>query len=262
VCPVLTLTGDDLIVTLDPVQGGRISSIVAFGEERLVSPPLGDPAPRPSSWGAFPMIPWAGRIQHGKFTFDGVDYEMPINHPPHAMHGIAYTSEWTALDANTMRLDLADPWRFGGHAIHHGSVEGNSATFRLEVHAADRPMPAMAGWHPWYRKPVDLSFTAAKMYERDDEDIPTGQLVDPPPGPWDDTFTGLAGPPSLRWPDGVTATISSTCDHWVIFTQPDHALCVEPQTGPPNEFNMKPQVVAPGAPLIAEMTLAFTRSAP
>lgn len=260
-CSVLTLTGDDLIVMLDPVQGGRIASIVAFGEERLVSPPLGDPAPRPSSWGAFPMIPWAGRIQHGKFTFDGVDYEMPINHPPHAMHGIAYTSEWTALDANTMRLDLADPWPFGGHAIHQGSVEGNTATFRLEVHAADRPMPAMAGWHPWYRKPVDLSFTAAKMYERDDEDIPTG-LVDPPPGPWDDTFTGLAGPPSLRWPDGVAATISSTCDHWVIFTQPDHALCVEPQTGPPNEFNTKPQVVAPGVPLIAEMTLAFTRSAP
>jgi aldose 1-epimerase len=259
---VLTLTGDDLIVMLDPVQGGRIASIVAFGEERLVSPPLGEPVPRPSSWGAFPMIPWAGRIQHGKFTFDRVDYEMPINHPPHAMHGIAYTSEWSALDANTMRLDLADPWPFGGHAIHHGSVEGNTATFRLEVHAADRPMPAMAGWHPWYRKPVDLSFTAAKMYERDDEDIPTGRLVDPPPGPWDDTFTGLAGPPSLRWPDGVTATISSTCDHWVIFTQPDHALCVEPQTGPPDEFNMKPQVVAPGAPLIAEMRLVFSRSAP
>jgi len=208
------------------------------------------------------MIPWAGRIQHGKFAFDGVDYEMPINHPPHAMHGIAYTSEWTALDANTMRLDLADPWPFGGHAIHHGSVEGNTATFRLEVHAADRPMPAMAGWHPWYRKPVDHTSTAEKMYERDDEDIPTGRLVDPPPGPWDDTFTGLAGPPSLRWPDGVTATISSTCDHWVIFTQPDHALCVEPQTGPPNEFNMKPQVVAPGAPLIAEMRLVFSRSAP
>ena len=247
-CVVLTLTGDDLIVTLDPVQGGRIASIVAFGDERLVSPPLGDPAPRPSSWGAFPMIPWAGRIQHGKFTFDGVDYDMPINHPPHAMHGIVYTSEWTALDANTMRLDLADPWPFGGHTIHHGSVEGNTATFRLEVHAADRPMPTMAGWHPWYRKPVDLSFTAAKMYERDDEDIPTGRLVDPPPGPWDDTFTGLAGPPSLRWPDGVTATVSSTCEHWVIFTQPDHALCVEPQTGPPNEFNMKPQVVAPARP--------------
>ena len=38
VCAVLTLTGDDLIVMLDPVQGGRIASIVAFGEERLVVP--------------------------------------------------------------------------------------------------------------------------------------------------------------------------------------------------------------------------------
>src|SRR4029453_1439774 len=114
VCAVLTLTGDDLIVTLDPEQGGRIASIVAFGEERLVRPPSGDPGPRPSSWGAFPMIPWAGRIKHGKFTFDGVNYEMPINHPPHAMHGIAYTSEWIAVDGNTMRLPPPRPVALGG----------------------------------------------------------------------------------------------------------------------------------------------------
>ncbi len=120
-------------------------------------------------------------------------------------------------------------------------------------------MPAMAGWHPWYRKPVDLEFTAAKMYEKDDEDIPTGRIVAPPPGPWDDTFTGLAGPPVLRWPDGAVATITSSCDHWVIFTRPDHSLCVEPQTGPPDEFNSGPQVVVPGNPLTAEMSIAFTR---
>ena len=253
-CAVLTLTGDDLIVTLDPVQGGRIASIVAFGEERLISE-----VPRPSSWGAFPMIPWAGRIQHGKFSFDGVDYQMPINHPPHAMHGIAYTSEWMPIDEHTMRLDLGDPWPFGGHAIHHAEVDGRSARFRLEVHAEDRPMPAMAGWHPWYRKPVHLSFTAGKMYVRDDENIPTGQLVDPPPGPWDDTFTEMSGSPVLAWPDGATLTIGSSCDFWVIFTEPDHALCVEPQTGPPNEFNLGARVIEPGGPLIAEMTLSFTR---
>ena len=212
---MLTLTSDDLAVTLDPLNGGRIASIVAFGEDRLVSE-----VPRPSSWGAFPMVPWAGRIKYGKFTFDGVDYEMPINHPPHAMHGTAYTSQWEAIGPDTMRLELGDPWPFGGYAIHHAVVEGATARFQLEVHAGDRPMPAMAGWHPWYRKPVELTFTAAQMYEKDDEDIPTGRLVDPPPGPWDDTFTGLAGPPVLRWPDGVTLTVTSTCDHWVIFTQP------------------------------------------
>jgi aldose 1-epimerase len=63
----------------------------------------------------------------------------------------------------------------------------------------------------------------------------------------------------LTWPDGVRATIASNCDFWVIFTKPDHALCVEPQTGPPNEFNLGARVVAPGTALIAEMTVAFTR---
>jgi aldose 1-epimerase len=63
----------------------------------------------------------------------------------------------------------------------------------------------------------------------------------------------------LRWPDGVVLTVTSSCDHWVIFTEPDHALCVEPQTGPPDAFNLAPHIVEPGTPLVAEMTLVFTR---
>ena len=80
-----------------------------------------------------------------------------------------------------------------------------------------------------------------------------------PPGPWDDTFTQMSGSPVLAWPDGVTATIGSNCDFWVIFTKPEHALRVEPQTGPPNEFILGARVVEPGTALVVEMSLAFTR---
>jgi galactose mutarotase-like enzyme len=40
----------------------------------------------------------------------------------------------------------------------------------------------------------------------------------------------------------------------VIYSVPTEALCVEPQTAPPDALNMEPAIVRPGQPLIAEMT--------
>jgi aldose 1-epimerase len=115
-------------------------------------------------------------------------------------------------------------------------------------------MPATLGWHPWFRRPVELAFAARSMYERDADGMPSGQLVTPPPGPWDDCFTGVDLPPVLRFAGGPTVEISSDCDHWVVYTEPQHALCVEPQSGPPDGFTLAPYVVEPGAPLVRHMT--------
>jgi aldose 1-epimerase len=60
-------------------------------------------------------------------------------------------------------------------------------------------------------------------------------LVTPPPPPWDDCFVGAAQPPALVI-DDVRVTVDSSCDHWVVYT-PEHAVCIEPQSGPPNGFN-------------------------
>ena len=49
-------------------------------------------------------------------------------------------------------------------------------------------MPASLGWHPWFRKPDRLDFHPEAMYRRDDEHIAVDELVDVPPGPWDDCF--------------------------------------------------------------------------
>ena len=92
------------------------------------------------------------------------------------------------------------------------------------------------------------------MYLRDADGITTARVVGPTPGPWDDCFTDLRQPPVLRWPGFLELTIESDCPDWVVFTVPDDALCVEPQTAPPDALNGSPQVVVPGEPLVAEMT--------
>jgi aldose 1-epimerase len=246
--------GDEATVLLAPVHGGRIASLRIAGVERLRTV---DHHPDPLQWGCYPMVPWAGRIRHGRFRFDGEEHRVPPDLGAHAIHGIGVRRAWTPVGPGVVRLELGPPWPFGGHAVHRVTVGSDHVRCVLEVHAGDHPMPAQAGWHPWFLRPVELDVAPGRMFRRDREGIPDGVLVPPTPRPWDDCFTDLAGPPRLRFPDGLTLTVESSCDHWVVYDEPEDALCVEPQTGPPDGFSLAPETVLPGAPLVAEMILRW-----
>jgi aldose 1-epimerase len=94
------------------------------------------------------------------------------------------------------------------------------------------------------------------MYERDRSGIPTGRTVAPGARPWDDCFAGVVDPPAVRYSDGLELLLSSDCDHWVVY-EPEHALCVEPQSGPPNGFTLLPHLVEPGRPLSRTFVIAW-----
>jgi galactose mutarotase-like enzyme len=74
------------------------------------------------------------------------------------------------------------------------------------------------------------------MVERGPDGLPTGELVDPPDGPWDDCFR-LASAPLLTWPGALELALSSSAGWWVIYDEPHDTLCVEPQTAPPDVFD-------------------------
>ena len=69
---------------------------------------------------------------------------------------------------------------------------------------------------------------------------------------------GVADGPTINWPGALSLAIASTFDHWVIFTEPEHAMCVEPQSGPPNEFHLSLRVIGPGESLVGSMTWRWT----
>lgn len=246
-------------VELSAKAGGRVSSLQLQGVELLVTTPSDDPL----MWGTYPMVPWAGRLRYGRFEFGGRSYGVPRDMEPHAIHGTGYTRPWSVVGDNELEFALDQPWPFGGRVVHRAELEEDRLTLTLEVHADDVAMPAMAGWHPWFRRdlgrgaPLELGFEASAMYEIDDQEIPTGALSAPPPGPWDNCFTGVTPPVTVRWPGFATLELGSSCDHWVVYDHPQHAVCVEPQTGAPDEFNRTPVVVEPGDPLVATFELSW-----
>lgn len=243
-------------VRVEPELGGRISSIRVGRHELLV-----DPATDPVTWGCYPMVPFAGRIRRGILDFDGQRYELPCNFDPHAMHGYGFTTAWTQTDSSTITFSFGPPWPFAGIATQEFNLEDHKLTITMSIEAQSR-QPMNFGWHPWFRReigaetPAQLIFDAESMYERDDEGIPNGELIKPPVGPWDDCFTGVRVGPVIRW-GSFELALSSSADHWTVYDEPTDAICVEPQTGPPNESNTDPHILDPGDTMTADFILEW-----
>jgi aldose 1-epimerase len=242
-------------------DGGRLASLDVDDTPLLIEASADASERGPMMWGCFPMVPWSGRVRRGQFTFDERQYQLPINFPPHAIHGIAFTRPWDIIEARdsavTMRCALDDPWPLGGSVEHHIELSADEVACTLTVSAADGAMPVMVGWHPWFVKPAASTIRFARMYQRDSDGIPTGELVVPPPPPWDDCFVGPHAPLVLEYAS-LSIEIDSDCDHWVVYDAPEHATCVEPQSGPPDAFTLAPRTLGPGETLTRTMTIRWS----
>ena len=241
--------------------GGRLAALCIDGLEVLVTEGSGD-----TEWGCYPMVPWAGRVRDGRFVIDGRTHQLPQNLPPHALHGTVFGEQWSSHDDGTLRCSLGHHWPWSGDVRSMVTLDAEGLTWRMEVHAGDSAFPAVVGWHPWFRRTLadnsvgSLSFEPHAMLTRDATGIPTGERVPPTSGPWDDCFTGVDTNPRVRWTNGLEVELSSTCSHWVVYDEPAHAICVEPQSGPPDAFNLgEAEWVRPGQPLVHTMTLRWRR---
>ena len=269
----ITLRARNAEAVLDPGAGGRIASLRVGGLDLLVAEDA-----RPVAWGCYPMVPWAGRLRDGILRWGGEEHALPTHLvPPHAIHGTLLETAWETIDARpataTLGAELGPPWPFRGHAVHRVTLGPTSLRAVLEIHAADRPMPAIVGWHPWFRRvlqdsagaaigePVIVDLDAGGMLRRGADGLPTGEVVRPvPPEPWDDCFVEVAGAPGVHWPGALEVRLESEAPFWVVYTEREEGVCVEPQTGPPNGLNTgEHAVVEPGTPLVASMTMRWRR---
>jgi aldose 1-epimerase len=259
---MIRLQAGAVTLVLEPASGGRVSQLVVDGLDLLAH--TGAKATR---WGSFVMAPWAGRIRAGRFEFNGTTYQLPTDrNPPHAIHGTVLDRPWAVVESSSgsaaLECPLGSDWPWPGRVRHRISLAEEQVRFDLEIQASD-PFPASAGWHPWFRRrlargaDVELDLTTSAMFERDGDGIPTGTRVQVPPGPWDDCFDGVRWPVSLHWPGALRLDVGSDARYVVVFDQLAEAVCVEPQTGPPDALTLAPVVVTPDRPLTTTMTWAW-----
>src|SRR5688572_3026258 len=91
--PIVRNECGTLAVDIAPQAGGRIAQIAHDGLPWLRGHAAANAAA--IAWGCYPMLPWAGRLRHGAFRFEGRDHRLPINLGAHAIHGIAFAVPWT-----------------------------------------------------------------------------------------------------------------------------------------------------------------------
>ncbi len=285
----LSVAGTSVVV--EPSYGGRLSSLQCAGHELLWQPDTAQGiefpgASHPFGWGSFVMAPYAGRIRRGEFTFEGTTYRLPIAMAPHAIHGTLYDVAWNVDEVGRsessafcqLSVSLTDPWPFAGRVTQRIEVSADMTggaqesagvvAQRLWLHA-DQAMPATMGWHPWFTRvlatadgadsTLEWSFDheGVSLLQRDADGITTANAVPVPEGPWDDCFAGVADV-TVRWPGLVEVVVSHDCPVVVLFDGLDHAVCVEPQTGPPNAPELWSDRVTLGAGKVQEAHSTWT----
>jgi aldose 1-epimerase len=268
---VQTVTAGEATAVIDPNDGCRLVSLSFVDGLDVIGRDEEQPLASPFHHGAFPMAPCAGRIRHGRFTFEGRPYDVPVNFEGHAIHGTVCDRPWESTgNADEWTCDLGDRWPFAGRVVQRASLTPDRFRFELELHASGSSMPATIGWHPWFRRVVggasaSVRFGAGLQYRKDDEGIPTGERAAPWGNePLDDCFTDIdrSSPPTITWAGAGSLEVVSDASHLVVYTAPPSAVCVEPQTGPPDAPNLgEAPVVTAGRPLTAWMELRW-RPAP
>ncbi|MFF5104612.1 aldose 1-epimerase [Streptomyces sp. NPDC000134] len=257
----ITLTAGDAEATVLPGNGGRVGGLRVGGVELLRQ---GD------RYGCFPMAPWCGRVREGRFRDGATVHQMPLNSPPHAIHGFVRDAAWrTARVTPTeavLTCELTDPWPYPGLVTQQVALSEDALTLTMSVETYQSSFPAQLGWHPWFNRTlgdgagVTIGFDAAWQEERGADHLPTGNRTEPEPGPWDDCFGMPDGVDvTLTWPERLELKVTSP-ERWVVvYDEQEAAVCVEPQTGPPNGLNTLPRLVTPLEPLEATTTWRWRR---
>jgi aldose 1-epimerase len=252
---MIELIADGATARIDPADGGRIVSLVIAGVERIL-PRARARAHEPALyWGCYPMVPWGGRLAHGRIPTKDGEVRLVPNLPPSAIHGLGFDKSWEIVERTTTAVTMTCElrglgWPFGGRARQTLGLGAASLELQLEVGGYTRAGPAGLGWHPWFARPakgdVELCVEASEVLVVDADLVPTGEVRRvsstedlrscPPLGDrrLDHAYVRATSPAVVRWPDLELRIAYGASTHAVVVHTPPEGFCVEPQTMWPN----------------------------
>jgi aldose 1-epimerase len=255
-----------------PEQGAAFAALEHDGRP-VLRPLEGGASPLTGKAGAFWMLPWANRLDGGRFPCAGEVYRFPIGEAAgNALHGLGREAPWVVEESTTGHAVLTQrlrqaPFDYAARLEVALDAGGLSLSLRLE-NAGPEPCPMGMGWHPWFLRPPGsvprLSATHAMV--TDERSLPL--RAEPSDGipegasGWLDTdrhYAGWDGVAVLRRPD-MTVILQAEGD-WarnLQFYAPEGlpVVCLEPVSHVPDVINRPGlagfgamRVLAPGAAL-------------
>ena len=251
----MELKSADVVLRIDPEDGGRIVSLLVGGVERILPKARARATTPPLYWGSYPMVPWPGRLAQGRIPTDAGEVRLEPNLPPSAIHGLGFDKPWEVLErtdtAVTMACDMSGlGWPFGGRARQTLQLGSSSLDLEMELGEYTRAGPAGLGWHPWFARmepgDVALRVDAREVLVVDADLVPTGETrrvtasEDLRSGPplvdrrLDHVYVGAKSPAVVRWPDLELRIEFEQEMNTVVVHTPIEGVCVEPQTMWPN----------------------------
>ncbi|MEL6475274.1 MAG: aldose 1-epimerase [Pseudomonadota bacterium] len=280
---MVSLDAHGWTLALNPYAGGTVERLAYGGSPILRSAQPGAEAPTESA--AFPLFPFSGRIENGRFDWDGSAIALPPNFPPepHAIHGECWTKPWiiASQDADAITLTREHsgegwPWRYRssqGVTLLPGAARVDLAVTNIDT----RPMPAGLGWHPYFpRQGATLTANVSGIWKSNGKTLPIRSSALGPANnlnaprrvdtlTLDHCFTASNGHARIDWTDGPTLDMrfESPLDYLIVFVPAgEDFFCVEPVSHAPNAVNVPAdagqRTLAPGETLSASIMLAVS----
>ena len=187
------------------------------------------------------MVPWAGRVRHGRFTFDGIDHQLPINFAPHAIHGTGFEQAVGGHCPRRAERGARLPARLG--VRRRGRADDRARRRLVDVHAGRACRRSgrcrrRSGGIRGSSSPSGSICSSSGCTCATTTTSPTGASSPRPRHRRGTTASpDLLATPRL-WIGGIEVSITSDCEYWVVYDMPRHATCVEPQTALPDAFNL------------------------
>ena len=286
---LLRIADGDIELDVVPAIGARLHRLRAFGHDLLRTPhDLRPHTDDPYFYGSYPMAPWCNRVPAGPAVAAGRSIDLPASFPDGtAIHGQVARRAWDVISAATGHASFriqagGDGWPWPYEVEQNVRIVGTALRLELRLtNRSDDPMPGGVGFHPWFRRPVEVSIAAASVHPSNlataARPVPVAGILDRHrlemmPDGIDATWTDLADPPVvLHWPEpGIraTMTLDAPARFVVAASLPGtDAVAVEPQTHAPDGLRRLARVepggltlLAPGATLTLRVELAFERS--
>lgn len=276
----IILKAGALEAALSPSLGGALLWFAADGADLLRRTP--DGATDPLETANFPLVPYANRIAHGRFTFDGTTCQLPLNFGdhPHSLHGFGWQTAWMAVETSERHATLVHehggdagwPWAYRAEQTVVLTQSSLSLTLTI-TNEGDRPMPAGLGFHPYFAgdAATRLQFDAGSLWLSTPDMLPEREAPADALGDWsrpspvlgdsliDNVYGGWSGVARVERGDGLRLVLTGDGVDWLHVYRPPGLdfFCLEPVSHMPDAIHRGGMaVVDPGRQSRIGMTIA------